>query len=58
MDVPAQNVITKDNVSIKVTAVEYFRVGDAQHAIIEIEPVGYLNAGTNYASECLGTKSA
>ncbi|MBN9352366.1 MAG: slipin family protein [Chitinophagaceae bacterium] len=37
MDVPPQDVITQDNVSIKVNAVIYFRVIDPQAAIIEIE---------------------
>ncbi|MEO7313587.1 MAG: slipin family protein [Ginsengibacter sp.] len=37
MDVPPQDVITSDNVSIKVNAVVYFRVIDPQKAIIEIE---------------------
>ncbi|MCR9141442.1 MAG: slipin family protein [bacterium] len=37
MDVPPQDVITKDNVSIKVNAVVYFRVMDPQRAIIEVE---------------------
>ena len=37
MDVEPQDVITKDNVSIKVNAVIYFRVMEAQKAIIEIE---------------------
>jgi regulator of protease activity HflC (stomatin/prohibitin superfamily) len=37
MDVPPQDVITQDNVSIKVNAVIYFRVMDPQKAIIEIE---------------------
>jgi regulator of protease activity HflC (stomatin/prohibitin superfamily) len=37
MDVPPQDVITQDNVSIKVNAVIYFRVVDPQKAIIEIE---------------------
>ena len=37
MDVPPQDVITKDNVSIKVNAVIYFRVMEADRAIIEIE---------------------
>lgn len=37
MDVPPQDVITQDNVSIKVNAVIYFRVIDPQKAIIEIE---------------------
>src|SRR5213595_3496862 len=35
LDVPPQDVITRDNVSVKVNAVVYFRVVDAQHAIIQ-----------------------
>jgi len=37
MDVPPQDIITKDNVSIKVNAVLYFRVLDPAKAIIEVE---------------------
>ncbi len=37
MDVPTQDVITKDNVSIKVNAVVYFRVIQADKAIVEVE---------------------
>ncbi len=37
MDVPTQNVITKDNVSIKVNAVVYFRVMQPTKAIVEVE---------------------
>jgi len=37
MDVPEQDVITKDNVSLKVNAVVYFRVLDANKAIVEVE---------------------
>jgi regulator of protease activity HflC (stomatin/prohibitin superfamily) len=48
MDVPPQDVITQDNVSIKVNAVIYFRVIDPQKAIIEIE--NYL-AGTSQLSQ-------
>jgi len=48
MDVPPQDVITRDNVSIKVNAVVYFRVVDPQRAIIEIE--NYL-AGTSQLSQ-------
>ena len=36
MDVPSQDVITRDNVSVKVNAVIYFRVLDAQKAIIQV----------------------
>ena len=37
MDIPAQEVITRDNVSVKVSAVLYFRVVDPMPAIIAIE---------------------
>jgi regulator of protease activity HflC (stomatin/prohibitin superfamily) len=37
MDVPEQDVITKDNVSLKVNAVVYFRVIQADKAIVEVE---------------------
>ncbi|MEO4047893.1 slipin family protein [Pseudomonas sp. CAU 1711] len=37
LDVPPQDVITRDNVSVKVNAVIYFRVLDAQRAIIQVE---------------------
>lgn len=37
MDVPSQDVITKDNVSLKVNAVVYFRVMDQDKAILEVE---------------------
>jgi len=37
MDVPPQDIITKDNVSLKVNAVIYFRVVEPQKAIVEVE---------------------
>src|SRR3546814_10992318 len=37
MDVPEQDVISRDNVSVKVNAVVYFRVVDPQKAIINVE---------------------
>ncbi|MGH8647658.1 MAG: SPFH domain-containing protein, partial [Gammaproteobacteria bacterium] len=37
MDVPTQDVISKDNVSVKVNAVLYFRVIDPERAIIQVE---------------------
>jgi regulator of protease activity HflC (stomatin/prohibitin superfamily) len=37
MDIPPQDVITKDNVSIKVNAVVYFRVVQPDKAIVEVE---------------------
>lgn len=42
MDVPPQDVITQDNVSIKVNAVVYFRVIQPEKAIVEVE--NYLMA--------------
>jgi regulator of protease activity HflC (stomatin/prohibitin superfamily) len=40
MDVPSQDVISRDNVSVKVNAVIYFRVIDPQKAIIQVESFG------------------
>ncbi len=37
MDIPPQDVITRDNVSVKVNAVLYFRVANAERAVLEIE---------------------
>ena len=37
LDVPPQDIITRDNVSIKVSAVVYFRVLDSRKAVIEVE---------------------
>src|SRR5205085_3867124 len=37
LDVPSQDVISRDNVSIKVNAVVYFRIVDPQKAIIEVQ---------------------
>ncbi|MFQ5697331.1 MAG: slipin family protein [Myxococcota bacterium] len=37
MDVPPQDVITRDNVSVKVNAVLYFRVVHPEHAVIQVE---------------------
>jgi regulator of protease activity HflC (stomatin/prohibitin superfamily) len=55
MDVPPQDVITKDNVSIKVNAVFYFRVIDANAAIIDVENYVYATsqlAQTTLRSVC------
>jgi regulator of protease activity HflC (stomatin/prohibitin superfamily) len=51
MDVPPQDVITRDNVSIKVNAVVYFRVVDANRAIIEVE--NYLYATSQLSQTTL-----
>ncbi len=41
VDVPDQNAITRDNVSVRVNAVIYYKVSDAQKAIIEVEDFKY-----------------
>src|SRR5437763_8393234 len=41
MDVPPQDIITRDNVSVKVNAVVYFRVVDPRLAIVEVESYNY-----------------
>ncbi len=51
MDVPSQDVITKDNVSVKVNAVVYFRVMDPTKATIEVE--NYLFATSQLAQTTL-----
>ena len=51
MDVPTQDVITKDNVSVKVNAVVYFRVVDPLRAIVEVE--NYLYATSQLAQTTL-----
>jgi len=44
LDVPPQDVITKDNVSIKVNAVVYFRVMDPAKAVLEVEDFLYATS--------------
>ncbi len=44
LDVPPQDVITRDNVSVKVNAVVYFRVMDPNRAIVEIESYQYATS--------------
>jgi regulator of protease activity HflC (stomatin/prohibitin superfamily) len=51
MDVPPQDIITKDNVTVKVNAVIYFRVMSAQAAIINVE--NYLYATSQIAQTTL-----
>lgn len=51
MDVPPQDVITRDNVSVKVNAVLYFRVMDPTKAVIEVE--NYLYATSQLAQTTL-----
>ncbi|QSX41724.1 slipin family protein [Shewanella cyperi] len=51
MDVPSQDVISRDNVSVRVNAVIYFRVVDPQKAIINVE--NFLNATSQLAQTTL-----
>jgi regulator of protease activity HflC (stomatin/prohibitin superfamily) len=51
MDVPSQDVISRDNVSVKVNAVIYFRVMDPQKAIIQVE--NFLDATSQLAQTTL-----
>lgn len=51
MDVPPQDVISRDNVSVKVNAVVYFRVVDPQRAIIQVED--YYSATSQLAQTTL-----
>lgn len=51
LDIPSQDVITRDNVSVKVNAVLYFRVIDAEKAIIQVEK--YLEATSQLAQTTL-----
>jgi regulator of protease activity HflC (stomatin/prohibitin superfamily) len=44
LDVPPQDIITRDNVSVKVNAVVYFRVMDPQKAIVEVENFHYATS--------------
>jgi regulator of protease activity HflC (stomatin/prohibitin superfamily) len=59
MDVPNQDVITRDNVSIKVNAVVYFRVIDPVKAILEVEDYMYATSQisqTTLRSVCGGVE--
>jgi regulator of protease activity HflC (stomatin/prohibitin superfamily) len=51
MDVPPQDVITRDNVSVKVNAVLYFRVLHPEHAVIKVE--NYLYGTSQLAQTTL-----
>ncbi len=51
LSVPPQEVITKDNVPVRVTAVAYFRVIDAQQAVVQVE--NYLVATSQIAQTTL-----
>src|SRR5512135_458977 len=51
LDIPPQDVITRDNISIKVNAVVYFRVIDPNRAVVEVE--NYLYATSQLAQTTL-----
>jgi len=44
LDVPPQDIITRDNVSVKVNAVVYFRVLEPEKAIVEVEDYAYATS--------------
>jgi len=50
-DVPSQDVISRDNVSVKVNAVVYFRVIDSAKAILQVED--FMNATSQLAQTTL-----
>ncbi len=55
LDVPPQDVITRDNVSIKVNAVVYYRIMDSSSAVVEVEDFAYATsqlAQTTLRSVC------
>lgn len=51
LDVPPQDIITRDNVSVKVNAIIYFRVVDASRAVVEVQ--NYLYATSQLAQTTL-----
>jgi regulator of protease activity HflC (stomatin/prohibitin superfamily) len=51
LDVPPQDIITRDNVTVKVNAVIYFRVVDVQQAVVQVE--NYLYATSQIAQTTL-----
>jgi regulator of protease activity HflC (stomatin/prohibitin superfamily) len=51
LDVPPQDIITRDNVSVKVNAVVYFRVIDPRRAVVEVE--NYMYATSQLAQTTL-----
>ncbi len=55
MDIPPQDVITRDNVSLKVNAVVYYRIMDPNNAVVEVEDYAYATsqlAQTTLRSVC------
>ena len=50
LDVPSQDIITRDNVSVKVNAVVYFKVLDAENAIIQVEDYYYATGQLSQTS--------
>lgn len=50
LDVPSQDIITKDNVSVKVNAVVYFKVVDPEKALIQVEDFFYATGQLSQTS--------
>ena len=55
-DIPPQDVITSNNVTVKVNAVVYFRVMDPQPAIVEVEDYLYATSMISYRSVTRSTQ--
>ena len=51
MDVPSQDIVSKDNVSVRVNAVVYFKVADAKRSVIDVE--NYIDATSQLAQTSL-----
>jgi len=51
IDIPKQEVITKDNVTVNVDAVVYFKVTDAEKAVLEV--ANYIYASSQFAQAAL-----
>lgn len=52
MDVPPQDVITHDNVSLKVNAVSYFRVMEPEKAVVQVECLPQFFDSPESREEC------
>jgi len=50
LDVPPQDIITKDNVSVKVNAVVYYKVMDPSHAVLEVEDYHFATSQMSQTS--------
>lgn len=59
LEVPAQDVVTRDNVTVKVNAVIFFRVVDPRLAVLEVSnPLRHFATGPDHAAQCFGRSGA